>query len=171
VSRTDPLQFAGQDHRIYGESTVDLRTFLALAASLLTVAAAPRPALSVTGAWTRPTAIAGLNAAGYLTLVNRGAREERLIAASSPVAQSVTLHRSARVGQVMTMRQVAFIAVPAHASVPLSPGGYHLMLEHLRRPLRLGETVSVRLRFADGGTLPATLAVRSGGGAMPGMAM
>jgi hypothetical protein len=69
------------------------------------------------------------------------------------------------------MRAVAFIAVPAHASVTLAPGGYHLMLEHVRRPLRPGERVSVSLRFAGGKAVPATLVVRSGGAAMPGMAM
>lgn len=145
-------------------------SLLALGAAFLTVAAAPRPAISVTNAWTRPTAIAGLNAAGYLTLANHGAREERLISASSPFAASVTLHKSARVGQVMTMRAVAFIGVPAHASATLSPGGYHLMLEHVRRPLRVGDRVPLILRFAGGSSVPATLAVRSGA-AMPGMAM
>lgn len=160
----------GQFHRNNGRFTVNLRYLLAVAAAALTTGAA-RPTISIADAWTRPTAIAGLNAAGYLTLVNHGPRERRLIGASSPMAPSVTLHRSARVGQVTTMRAVAFIAVPAHASVTLAPGGYHLMLEHVRRPLRPGERVSVSLRFAGGKAVPATLVVRSGGAAMPGMAM
>jgi copper(I)-binding protein len=145
--------------------------FLATAVMTATMAAAAAPAVSVSGAWTRPTATAGMNAAGYLTLVNRGNREARLVAASSPDASSVTLHRSAAAGPVMTMRSVAFIAVPAHGKADLAPGGYHLMLEGVRRPLHVGDKVPVSLSFAGGGAMRAVLRVRAGGGSMPGMAM
>jgi copper(I)-binding protein len=143
---------------------------VAIAALLATGASLPA-AISVTDAWTRPTPAAGMNAAGYLTIVNRGARPERLIAAASPAAARVTLHQSVRQGAVMTMRAAPFIEVPAHGQASLSPGGYHLMLEGVKRPLAVGQSVPVTLTFAGAGPSHISLAVRLGAGAMPGMAM
>ncbi|HEY1448425.1 MAG TPA: copper chaperone PCu(A)C [Caulobacteraceae bacterium] len=133
-------------------------------------ASAPAPRLLVSGAWTRPGG-AGMNGAGYLTIANRGPIADRLIAAASPVAGKVSLHQSREVGAMMTMRPVAFIEVGAAARVTLAPGGLHLMLEGLRRPLRTGQSVPVTLIFARAGQVRASLVVRGGAPATPGMAM
>lgn len=143
---------------------------LALAAlCLATAAAAPASPIVVSGGWTRPTA-AGLNGAGYFTVVNRGPRPDRLTGASSPVATAVSIHRSQQVGSVMTMRALPFLDVGGGAKVTFAPGGLHLMLEGLRRPLRTGESVPMSLSFARAGHVRAILQVRPGATAMPGMA-
>jgi copper(I)-binding protein len=140
-------------------------------AALLATGAAPAP-LAVSGGWTRP-ALPGMTAAGYLVIVNRGPRPDRLVAASSPVAARVSLHESRLVGSVMTMRPVASLTIPPGGSVALTPGGLHLMLEGLRRPLRAGERVPLSLQFAGAGQARASLAVGAGPPAppMPGMKM
>jgi hypothetical protein len=129
-------------------------------------AVAPRPAIEAQGAWIRPAA-AGMNGAGYLTLVNRGAAPERLIAAASPVAARVTLHQSRQMGAMMTMTPVPFLAIPPGGRAVLSPGGYHLMFEHLARPLRLGDHVPLTLTFAHARPLRVTLAVANAAPAAP----
>jgi periplasmic copper chaperone A len=134
------------------------------------VVAAPATPIAVVGAWIRP-AQAGMNGAGYMTLVNRGRLADRLIGASSPVAAQVSLHRSLEIGGVMTMRAVPVLDVQGGARVSLAPGGLHLMLEGLRRPLAPGQSVPVSLIFAKSGRVPATLIVRVGAPAMSGMAM
>ncbi|HEY2481053.1 MAG TPA: copper chaperone PCu(A)C [Caulobacteraceae bacterium] len=142
---------------------------LALAAVFL-AAAAPTKPIVVTGGWTRPVA-AGLNGAGYLSVVNRGPRPDRLMGASSPAAATVSIHRSLQVGGVMTMRAVPFLDIGGGAKVIFAPGGLHLMLEGLRRPLRVGQDVPVTLTFARAGQVRATLHVRAIAPAMSGMGM
>jgi hypothetical protein len=133
------------------------------------VVAAPATPMAVVGAWIRP-AQAGMNGAGYMTLVNRGRLADRLIGASSPVATQVSLHRSLEIGGVMTMRPIPVLAVGGGARVSFAPGGLHLMFEGLRRPLLAGQSVPVSLTFARAGRVRATLIVRVGAPAMPGMA-
>jgi hypothetical protein len=133
-------------------------------------AAAPRGPIQIRGAWTRPGA-AGMNAAGYLTIVNRGSRPDRLLSAASPAAARVTLHQSRQVGQVMTMVAVPALAIPPHGQAALAPGGYHLMLEHLTRPLRQGDQAPVVLTFEHAGAIRARLAVTATGPAIARMGM
>lgn len=134
------------------------------------VGAARATPIEVAGAWIRP-AQAGMNGAGYMTLVNRGRLADRLIGASSPAAAQVSLHRSLEIGGVMTMRAVPVLDLGRGARVSFAPGGLHLMLEGLRRPLLPGQSVPVSLIFARAGRVRVTLIVRVGAPAMPGMAM
>jgi periplasmic copper chaperone A len=145
---------------------------LLVIAALLAMAAAPSPPLAISGGWTRP-ALRGATAAGYLVIVNRLARPDRLVAAASPVAASVTLHESRMVGSVMTMRPVASLTIPPRGQIALAPGGLHFMLEGLRRPLKAGEHVPLILQFAGAGPERASLTVGAGppAPAMAGMKM
>ncbi|HXV01489.1 MAG TPA: copper chaperone PCu(A)C [Caulobacteraceae bacterium] len=138
--------------------------------ALTAPAAAPVSPVAIQGGWMRPAA-AGMNGAGYLTLVNHGRRPDRLISAASPVAARVTLHRSREVGGVMIMDSVPFLAIPAGGRSVLAPGGYHLMFEHLARPLRLGDRPMVALTFARAGTLRVRLTVANAGPATDAMRM
>lgn len=71
----------------------------------------------------------------------------RLVGASSPVAGVVEIHEMAMEGNVMKMRPVSGLDLPAGRSVELKPGGYHVMLMDLKRPLRAGERVPIELRL------------------------
>ena len=77
----------------------------------------------------------------------------------------------------MEMRELKDgLAIPAHGSVALAPGGYHLMFTHLAHPLVKGETVKATLRFEHAGPVDVTFSVMGigamgTGGAMKGMKM
>ena len=133
-----------------------------LAALLLALAAAPAAArdlaLQAVQAWSRPAAAGGAGV-GYLTLVNRG-KADVLVGADSPVAERVEMHASSLKGGVMSMAAEARTPVPAGGRVSFAPGGRHLMLVGLKRPLRLGEHVPATLRFASGRTLQASFVVQ-----------
>jgi len=131
-----------------------------LAASASAFAAPPAKIAALDG-WTRPVA-QGMTAAGYLTLVNRGPFPDRLIGASSSAAARVSIHQSRQVGAVMTMRAVTSLTVPGRGQVRLAPGGFHLMLEGIRRPLRPGGRIPISLIFAGAGTVRGSLAVGAG---------
>jgi copper(I)-binding protein len=135
-------------------------------AALLTMGAAAPPPLAVSGGWTRP-AMRGATAAGYLEIVNRGPRPDRLVGASSALAARVSLHESRMVGSVMTMRPVPNLIIPPRGRVALAPSGLHLMLEGLRRPLRIGERIPLTLQFAGAGAKRASLTVGAGPPAPP----
>ncbi|KQX20890.1 MULTISPECIES: copper chaperone PCu(A)C [unclassified Sphingomonas] len=125
---------------------------LALAAVATPLAAAP---LRIETPWLRETPPAAETGAGYALIRNGGSKEDRLLGASSAVADAVEVHSMTMDGGIMRMRPVAGgLAVPAGGSVALRPGGYHLMLTGLKRPLRRGETVEIRLRFARAGSVP-----------------
>jgi copper(I)-binding protein len=84
---------------------------------------------------------------------NTGKTDDQLISATTPVAASVELHRSQiNAQQVMRMREVPAINLPAGQQVLLRHGGeYHLMLIGLKEPLVLGQRFPITLRFAKAG--------------------
>ncbi len=148
------------------------RPFLAavpalLAAPVVAVAQEPRAGdLAVQQPWTR-AAGEGATGGGFLSISNRGAAADRLVSASSPAARAMELHTMVRDGDVMRMRAVEAIEVPAGQTVALRPGGLHLMLVGLSRPLREGETVSVVLRFERAGEVRVDLSVQAAGAREP----
>lgn len=110
--------------------------------------------------WARPTPGAATPGVGYMTFENLGPDDDRLIAATSPAAPAVSMHRTEVTDGIASMRpQPDGIVVPAGGSVRLEPGGYHLMLEQLKKPLALGEAVPVSLTFATAGSVTVELKV------------
>ncbi len=96
--------------------------------------------LTLTDLWTRATPPKAPTAAGYLTITNKGAEADRLIAAATPDAAKGELHIMQVKDGVMTMRPVeGGIEIPAGGSVTLAPGGFHLMFITLKDSLKEGE--------------------------------
>ena len=122
--------------------------------------------LAVQQPWTR-AAGQGATAAGFMAIGNRGAAADRLLSASSPAARGLELHSMVRDGDVMRMRQVDAIEIPAGQTVTLRPGGLHLMLIGLSQALRQGETVPVTLRFERAGEVQVALSVQAAGAREP----
>jgi periplasmic copper chaperone A len=88
-------------------------------------------------------------------LRNRGGQADRLIAAKSAVAERVELHQMQMDGQVMRMREVPVIELPARTEVKLRHGGagtHHLMLINLNQPLKDGDRFDLELVFEKAGT-------------------
>ncbi len=120
--------------------------------------------LTITRPWSRPALQDGTGA-GFMTLRATG-EGDRLLAATSPAARTVELHTHVNDNGVMRMRPVPEIAVPAGGAVSLQPGGLHVMLIGLTRPLRAGDRVPVTLTFARAGSVAVELVVegRAAGG-------
>jgi copper(I)-binding protein len=138
------------------------RTVAALV--LWTAAGAALAQVDVTSAWARP-AVPGQSGTGaFMTIVSRDGA--RLVGVSSPVAGVAELHEMAMENNVMRMRAVPALDLPAGREVQLKPGGYHVMLLDLKRPLKAGERVRIELRLEtkDGKrvTQPVEVEVRSG---------
>jgi hypothetical protein len=109
--------------------------------------------------WVRATAPGAKLAAGYMVIRNQAAASDRLLGAASPAAARVEMHVTVRDGDIMRMREVKELRVPAQGSLELKPGGAHLMFVDIRHPYREGEKVPVTLRFARAGEVRAAFRV------------
>ncbi|GAB5427432.1 MAG: hypothetical protein Devi2KO_08910 [Devosia indica] len=97
-------------------------------------------------------------AGGFLTIVNTGDTDDRLLRAEVTFASDAQIHEMAMEGDVMKMRQLEDgLAIPAGETVVLEPGGYHLMFMGLSQALVEGETVPVVLTFEQAGTVTVDL--------------
>jgi copper(I)-binding protein len=112
--------------------------------------------LSVRSAY-MPQPVSDSLAAGFLTVVNDGGSTAWLTSVTSDAAESVTVHKSVDGRMEETNR----LAVPAHGRLLLATGGNHLMFEKLTHRLEEGETVSVRLHFAEGAPITVRMPVKA----------
>ena len=153
---------------------------LALAAGLMLfspVAFAQGTDVVITYAWARATPGGAQAAAVYATI--EAAAGDRLTGVSTPAAQKADIHEMTMDGNVMKMRDVDGVDLPAGQSVTLKPGGYHIMLSGLAKPLKEGDSFPLTLNFAKAGTRQVTVSVAKVGamgpsgdsGGMPGMNM
>jgi hypothetical protein len=133
---------------------------LALLATAPTAAWAQSGGIAVDDAWTRPTAGFVKTAAVYLTIVNSSGTADRLIAAGSPAADRAETHINLREGDIIRMRRVISVDVPADSKTVFQPNGFHVMLTGLKAPLKVGDTVSLSLQFAAAGVITVPVAVR-----------
>jgi periplasmic copper chaperone A len=86
---------------------------------------------------------------------------DRLIAARSDAARSVELHISDHDGDVVKMRRLDGLEVPAGHTVELKPGGHHLMLLDLKRPLKATDRLQLTLKFEKAGELTVEASIRA----------
>lgn len=116
-----------------------------------------------------PTAASG---AAYISLMNHGAGADRLLSASTPAAQSAEIHKTDMVDGVMKMLAAGPVDIPQGGTLEMKPGGYHIMLMELKRPIKEGDTVPLTLTVqgADGQrqTIEVKAAVKPLGAPEPG---
>ena len=128
----------------------------AAAFAILPVAAQNAP--KVEGAWARPTVEGQAAGGGFLKIVG-GAAADRLVAASAGVSHRVELHTMTMDGNIMRMREIDAIDVPAGQTVELKPGGLHVMFMELKAPLKNGSSFPLTLRFEKGGEVTVQMTV------------
>jgi copper(I)-binding protein len=141
------------------------------AAGLALTAAAPAQTLplAVSDAWARATPGKSTIGAAYATIESPTA--DRLVAASTPVASKAELHTMSMSGMVMKMRPIAGVDIPAGQKVTLAPGGMHIMLIGLKKPLQAGQSFPLALTFAKAGTRTVEVAVEKVGAMGPAPAV
>jgi len=114
--------------------------------------------------YARPTPPGARTGAAYFSVRNAGRVPDRLIAATSSAARSVELHSMTMEGNLMKMRAITGIDIPAGGSVSLAGGGYHAMLVDLVKPLHAGDRVPLTLTFDKAGTIEVVANVEAASG-------
>jgi periplasmic copper chaperone A len=135
---------------------------LAAALAALTLSAISTVSMAqvkIDNAWARPTVPGQQGGGGYMTLQSPTA--DKLLSGSTPVAERLELHTMAMQGDVMTMREVKAIDLPAGQKVELKPGGLHVMFIGIKEPLKLGSKVPVTLKFEKAGEVKVEFEVMS----------
>lgn len=99
--------------------------------------------------WVRASVPGQMGTGAFMTLT--AATDAKLVGARTPVAGFAEVHEVVHQNDVMRMRAVDVVPLPAGRAVQLKPGSYHLMLFDLKRPLSAGEVVPLTLDVEQGG--------------------
>lgn len=118
------------------------------------------PSVSASGVWIREAPPGVEVLAGYLVLTNHTDTALTLTGVISSDFGSVAVHQSVRRDGQDGMQPVPHFVIPAHQSVTLAPGGYHLMLMKPAKRLFDGDLVTLTLDFSDGSSLAIMAPVR-----------
>jgi len=131
-------------------------------ALVLLLAALPALAagLSVTNAWSRSTPPVAKVGVVYFTLTNDTGKSDRLLKLSTSVAEKVEVHRTEVLDGIARMREVAVLHVAAGQTLEFKPGGMHVMLMGLRKPLVAGTAYELDLLFEVAGARKVKVLVR-----------
>ena len=117
-------------------------------------------AISIGHPHARATVAGQPTGGGFLKLDNKGG-DDRLVSASATVSRAVEIHEMKMDGDMMRMRQVDGIALPAGKTVELQPGGYHIMFVGLKEPLKAGTKFPMKLRFEKAGEVEVMVNVEA----------
>jgi periplasmic copper chaperone A len=123
--------------------------------------------ITVVSIWARATPPGAKSGAVYMTLRNRGAADDKLIGATTPVAAKAGLHTEIMDNSVMKMRPLESVDIAPGGSASLKPGGSHIMLMGLKRPLKQGDHIPLTLRFAHAPPLTVQVEVAKIGASGP----
>ncbi|MBK9625564.1 MAG: copper chaperone PCu(A)C [Rhodocyclaceae bacterium] len=118
-------------------------TILSLQMATISIASSAE-ILTVSNPWVRATVPAQQVTGAFMTLT--AAADLRLVAVSSPQAGMVEIHQMAMENNVMQMRALPDgLALPKGKAIELKPGGYHLMVMDLKRPMQQGAWLPLTL--------------------------
>ncbi|MBA3576807.1 MAG: copper chaperone PCu(A)C [Sphingomonas sp.] len=122
------------------------------------------PAIQPGDAWVRATLPGKSTTAAYFTLRNSGGGD-RLLKVSAADGDA-SLHSTSMDGGVMRMRPLDSLEIPGGAVVALKPGGTHVMIVGLNRPLEAGQELPIALKFERSGTIRVAAVAKSAAQAM-----
>ena len=119
----------------------------AFAAVAMLATAGAHAQVAVDQPWVRTTVAQQTTTAAYLTITS--AKGGKLVSASSPAATSVDVHEMKMDGDMMKMRAVDAVPLPAGQPVEFKPNGLHVMLTGLKAPVKAGDVVPIKLVVED----------------------
>jgi copper(I)-binding protein len=97
--------------------------------------------------------------AAYVTVMNHGAKADRLLSVMTPVASHADVHKTVMEGEIMKMEPAGVIDIPAMGMLEMKPGGLHIMMMGLKAPLKEGSEIDVTLVFETAGEVKVKVPV------------
>lgn len=146
--------------------TISLAAFAVFLITLVggcsTAGVSNKTTIQVKNAWVRAMPPTAKHSAAYLMLENTGEQDDELISATSEISGVTEIHSLKKNGGMMEMGPVDSVPVPAGGSAHLKPGGFHLMLIHLKSHPQPGDRVNLVLELRLAGKIPVTAQVKEG---------
>jgi len=127
--------------------------FLFAVILVATVHAYTQPVIKIVDPWVRAVPPNMKNTALFMTIINQGDEDDELIGVEGDVSKMIQIHKTVNENGVMKMVHVDKIEIHGHSKVELKPGGYHIMLMGLKRPLKEGEVLKFTLIFKKSGKI------------------
>ena len=116
-------------------------------ASILISACSKQDSIEIKNQWVRASNDGQDVGAAYMTIVSN--EDTSLIAIDSDVADAIEIHSMSMENGVMKMRMLDTLDLIASKPTELSPGGFHLMLFDLKKPLTAGNEAHFTLHFKN----------------------
>ena len=116
-------------------------------------------AIHVENAWARATPARAKTAAAYVTVTNTGRSADRLLSATTPVAQTVQFHKESEENGISRMRALPSVELDPGTKVVFKPGDMHMMITGLKQPLKEGEIFPLTLKFEKAGKIEINVPV------------
>ena len=116
--------------------------------------------ITVDHPWSKPTPPLSEYGVAYFNVSNSGLKDDVLLEIKIPgeIAKSASIHDVIHHGEMMRMREVTNgRKIPAKSTIKFQPGGSHIMLEGLPKPLKLDDKFTIELVFADAGKVPVEI--------------
>ena len=136
---------------------------LALSLSNQTHAQTSTNTITVEQAWARATPRGALTGAAYMTLINKGASADRLLSATTPMADHVQFHKQTEDNGVSRMREIKVVELERGTKVIFKPGEMHMMIVGLKQPLKEGQTFPLTLQFEKAGHVDVNVPIEKVG--------
>ena len=134
---------------------------------LMSTATAQAQKILVKEAWIRGIPPSAKTTAAFMTIQNIGSVEMIIKSAASEIAEIVQIHTMEQVGEVMKMKELSELRIPANGQTILAPKGFHIMLIGLLRPISEGEVIPLSLNLSDGSIVNVDAVVRKWGPMSP----
>jgi copper(I)-binding protein len=120
--------------------------------------------LVISDPWARAVSEASPECGGFFAVTNKGEVADRLVSASSPLAERIEIHAIRVVGADIKMRPLPDgLRIPAGTALTLKPRGYHLLMLGMKVPLARGASLPVTLVFDNAGSVEIELEIRATG--------
>ncbi len=137
-----------------------LATLLISAVASPAALAAAADAVTVVDPYVRQVPPGARATAAFMVLRNTGDKDVKLVKATNTASNITELHTHINEGGVMKMRPVPAIQIKAGGETVLEPGGLHVMLIDMKKPMKEGDKVALTLGFDDGSTKEIEVPVR-----------
>ena len=107
----------------------------------------------ISKAWVQAMPPSQTTTAAYMSITNNSSQEAVLVSASSDIAGVTEIHQMSQMNGMMKMAMISNLHILAQGKVELSPGGFHIMLINLKKPVNKGDIVPITLHFQDGSVI------------------
>jgi copper(I)-binding protein len=119
----------------------------------ITEEAGQAPTINITHSWAKPTLGSHGVSVAYAHITNTLEENDRLIKASTPITKRAELHTHTMQHDIMTMRKIEQVDIPAGETVELKPGSYHIMLFGIDEKLSPGDSFPITFHFENAGEI------------------